>query len=105
MTIDPYHCLKCEKFKTHDIDELNAHVESCGVLQLKGKEKSTHEKLSEVLGSKNHITFWVTTEGVISYCFGEGMSAEQLVMVSKFLEIIANDTVVDTFQMNKKDGK
>lgn len=100
--IDPYRCLKCEKFETHDYDEMMEHVDQCGVVQFKGKQKTMHEKISEVIGSTNHLTFWYTETGSLCYCFGEGMTEAQLALLNKVIDIITHDTIQSALQMNSK---
>lgn len=63
------------------------------LISMKPREKTRHEKLTEILGSSNYLTFHFTEAGALAYTFGEGMSDEQLAYLGRMLDIITLETI------------
>lgn len=94
--MDSFVCNKC-KFETLNQDDMFMH--KCKILEFSAKEKTRHEKISELLGSSNYLTFSFTSSGALAYTFGEGMTDEQLTYINKILDIITHDTLKNNCEM------
>lgn len=63
------------------------------VIGFKPKDRSMHEKLTEIFGSSNYITFNFTPSGAVAWWSGEGMTDEQLSYLNKLMDIITTETI------------
>lgn len=92
------------KFCGYPISNPDFHSEckpSENVVTFKQREKTQHEKVSELLGVSNYALFFFTESGALCYSFGEGMTNEQLAYMSKMLDIITVDTIQATTSLER----
>jgi hypothetical protein len=63
------------------------------IKEFRPKEKTRHEKISDLLGSPNYMLFHFTEAGALAWLSGEGVSDEQLAYVNKVMDIITTETI------------
>jgi hypothetical protein len=100
-----YRCTDCG-FQHDDLLIVQRHISllhPSNIIPFKPKEKTTHEKITEVFGSPNYLAFYYTANGVLSYRSGDALSAEQLSFVSKILDQMIDESIRDTLKTTPHD--
>lgn len=95
----PYQGRKCPCYKKHKCANCGGSECELGkvckqfenVVEFKLKEKSDHDKLSEILGHDAYLVFYPSPDNILCWRVGTPMSVEKLTFVRAVLDQIIHE--------------